>query len=206
VNILGSKSGGLDRAQSALDQAVADRAYWEAERAAKDAELEDLESRLGGEALADASAVTRLADQVAGLRAQRDVATAAEVAAGRAVEAAQRGVLRAQAGELRTRATALHAVAAKRQRRTDELLRQLRDHEGSDYVAFEPRRTDTPSGPVTYAIPRTDSIRREAARLEHQAAELERLADAGTPAEVAHAAGLPVPDATAIELEFAGAK
>ena len=49
-------------------------ARWQAESAAKRAELADLESRLGGDVLADESAAVRLTRQVTDLRAAVDTA------------------------------------------------------------------------------------------------------------------------------------
>lgn len=195
------------KAAAALADAEQVLARWVAEVEAKGAELADLQGRAGVEALDDPTAAGRLAEAMHRLGTEQDVARRAVLAAGERVVAARRVVLRARAADLRSRASRLAEVAATRQAKTDRLLAELKEHEGPDYVPWEPGSgAALVSGPQSYKVPLTGVIVGQAKRLEHQAAELDRLAAEGSPEQVAHQVGAPVPEPSTVEREFAGVR
>lgn len=120
---------------------------------------------------------------------ERSVAALAEatlVAIARARERrveAIRAVWQAEADELRQQAADLRAEAERREARTRQLLDELREHEGCDYVpayhVLEYARGYADPVPIT--IPRSESLRNQAAALERRADEVARrlVQDAG---------------------------
>jgi len=199
----------VEAAEKMLADAEQVLARWSAEVEAKAAELADLQSRAGDEALDDPGAAGRLAETMHRLAAEQDVARRAVAAAGERLGQARRGLLRARAAELRTRAGRLSKVAEARQKRTDELLAALSEHEGAKYHPWSPAcdgHDAVMHGPVRYKVPLTGVIAREAKRLEGQAAELERLAAEGTAEQVAAAVGRPMPEPSSVEREMTGVR
>lgn len=197
----------IEAAEKALTDAEAMLARWSAEVEAKGAELAHLQAHAGDDVLADADAAGRIAAQAVSLGAEQDVARRAVLAATSRVESARRALLEARAGQLRGRVDRLRKTAAGRQRRTDELLAALREHEGPDYVPWEPPHGYVlQHGSVTVKVPLTGVIAGWADALERQAAELERVAGQGSADEVAGAVGRPVPEVSGLEREHAGAR
>ncbi|HEY1325132.1 MAG TPA: hypothetical protein VGF32_33070 [Streptosporangiaceae bacterium] len=160
---------------------------WEADAAAKTAELQDLEARAGAEVLDDESAADRLAGDMLGLRTGIDLAERAAEAARTRLDAARRDVLRARASEVRGEAGRLRKDAAERQQRTDKLCAELADFEG---VKFGPALVYDASGIDTTGhapLTKTQQMVHRAGQLEAQAAKLEQQAEQGSAAEVATA-------------------
>lgn len=164
-------------AEKELSRCEQSHARWQAEGAAKRAELADLEARLGDDVLADESAAVRLTRQVADLRAAVDTAERTAASAAQRLAAARVNVDRARAVDLREQAAELRAQASKRAEVTTKLLAQLRVHEGTDFVAFEPKRDAmalAAAGSITWALPRTTVILTQADALEADAAVLDK--------------------------------
>jgi len=162
-------------AAAAVEDARATAGRWEADEAAKRAELADLERRAGDEVLADESAAVRLAGEMASLRAGVDIARRAGVAAGRRLAEAERALVVARAAELREQAEGLRREAAGRQAVTDELLGRLREHEGCDFVPFvspDAGLLATMGEPVIRSVPLTSQLLARAAGLDAQADSL----------------------------------
>jgi predicted ribosome quality control (RQC) complex YloA/Tae2 family protein len=161
-------------------------ARWQAEQGTKSAELADLEARIGSEVLDDETAAERLAEQAAKLRAQIDVAARTAAAAQARVIEAGRAVLRAYSAEQQEQADRLRAQAEQRQTKTDKLLAELSEWEGGcKYVPWEPNREAVQFGAsVSYKIPLTEALRRQAKGLADKAAEYEQHAG-GTSEHVA---------------------
>jgi hypothetical protein len=157
---------------------------WEAELAAKSAELDDLERRAGAEALADEGAAARLTSELAGLRAGRDIAAAAVTEArGRLVES-RRNVLRVRAAELRDEAQELRAEAERHQARTDDLLAELQEWEGgATYVPYEQWMLDHRTLPAgrEFRIPKTRRLMNQAEQVDRQAEMYDERAANGHP-------------------------
>lgn len=164
------------KAEKELSRCEDTLARWQAESAAKRAELADLESRLGDDVLADESAAVRLTRQVADLRAALDTADRTAASAAQRLATARADVDRARAVELREQAAELRAQASKRAEVTAKLLAQLRAHEGTDFVPFEPKRDAVAlaaAGKITWTRPHTEVILTQAAALEADAAALD---------------------------------
>jgi hypothetical protein len=123
-------------AVAGLDAAEATLARWQAEVAAKGAELTDLRGRAGEEALDDPAAAAGLAAAISLLSGEVQVAELAVVPAAARVEAARRAVLRERAEALTARVTRLRVAAAKRQERTDRLLAE--GAAGRDVAVLDP--------------------------------------------------------------------
>ncbi|MFI7148420.1 hypothetical protein ACIBO2_26205 [Nonomuraea sp. NPDC050022] len=175
----------VERAFADLDKARETVARWQAEQAAKRAELSDLESRIGAEVLDDESAAERLADQAVKLRAQIDVAARTERAATDRVTDAGRAVLRAYAGEQQANADRLRSQVEQRQAKTDAMLKAVSEWEGGvSYTPVTPSSLEVQgagqSG-VSYKIPLTVALRNQMTGLEAKARQYEGYADA--PAE-----------------------
>lgn len=124
-------------AKSARDQALAELAEarervakWQAEQAAAQAELDDLQSRVGAEVLADESAAGPLAASMAELRSRIEIAGGAVTAAQRLVTDAESAFLSAELAEYRKPVQAARQALARHQERTRELLDLLEEHEG----------------------------------------------------------------------------
>lgn len=191
------KTSKVEQAQRKLEKAQEDLERWDHQASQYALDLADAERSLGEkvvEGVPEDVAVSRTSTQtvvkdaaihLTALRAQHETAkAAAEVARGK-IDKAQRGVWLAEAGELRAKAGRLRARAEKRQRKTDELLEQLLDHEGVDYVPTPEPQTGS-SNPIMDAagiihyIPKTQGILNDAAQLEYQAQALQDRA-ANTP-------------------------
>lgn len=167
------------KAEKELSRCEQSAARWQAESAAKRAELADLESRLGDDVLADEASALRLTRQVADLRAAVDTADRTAASAAQRLAAAHVDVDRARAVELREQAADLRKQAAARAEVTVALLAKLEAHEGSQYVPHEPRRDAVAlaaAGSITWALPRTTVILTQAAALEADAAVLDEKA------------------------------
>lgn len=154
-------------------------AKWEADAAAKTAELEDLEGRAGDEVLADETVAERLTGAIAKLRAGIEIGRRAADAARRKLYAARRELLRAKAAELREQAETLVKSAEKRQQRTDKLLKELAEFEG---VEFEPVRVIATLNPGPGIVPptRTDMFRNQAAAMKQRARQHDQQAEDAT--------------------------
>lgn len=151
-------------------------ARWQAEAAAKRAELADLQSRFGDDVLADEASAVRLTRQVADLRAALDTADRTAASAARRLVTARADVDRARAVDLREQASDLRKQAAARAEVTVALLAKLEAHEGAQYVPFEPRRDAialAAAGSITWALPRTTVLLGQAAALEADADAVE---------------------------------
>jgi hypothetical protein len=161
-------------------------ARWEADAAAKRAELADLEARMGDEVLDDETAAERLAEQAARLRAAIDVADRTAAAAGRNLIEARRAVLKARAAELRAEAARIREEATQRQAKTDQLLAELSEWEGGcRYVPWEPPPGQGIAEPMSYKIPKTRAMLSRADVLDQRAADLEGKAE-GNPQTIEH--------------------
>ena len=144
----------------------------EAEQSAGDATLA---AALGGGSTAAAIG------QVAALRAEAEAIDRAIDSARRQRRDAIIRVWQAEAVPLRERAAELGREAAERQRKTDSLLRELREFEGCDYLPA-PLTTDRPIGEQQGGSPRmvllptpiTAMMLIEADGLEAQATAIER--------------------------------
>lgn len=170
----------LDKAKKALGEAEQRLARAEAELAAKTAERADLQARAGVEVLDNPSAAERTATALMRLTAALDVAERTVVAARARVESARPLVLRARAAELRDEAAKLRTEAAVRQRQTDRLLEQLREHEGVPYgIAPAPSADGVARMPI-YPYNKTAVMLGRAAGLDEQAAALTQLAETGS--------------------------
>jgi hypothetical protein len=99
----------------------------------------------------------------------------------------RRSALLAEADELRAEETRIRREADARQRRTDDLLQQLREFESIEYVVptlpplTQAEKTGSwaeGGGPVVRIVPtpKTEIMRIKAAQLEKRAADLERKA------------------------------
>jgi hypothetical protein len=188
-------------AVAGLDAAEATLARWQAEVAAKGAELTDLRGRAGEEALDDPAAAAGLAAAISLLSGEVQVAELAVVPAAARVEAARRAVLRERAEALTARVTRLRVAAAKRQERTDRLLAELLEHEDARYVPWEPPpgQWGQPGETWQYSIPVTQLMLNSANGLESTAVALTDLADSGAMPAVLRALGQAVPEVLVVE-------
>lgn len=174
---------GVSEAQAELERITS-------ARAALTQKLEDYAAKiqaardLAAEALLDAQLSGGVGEGYAGavtlLEAERETVQAAIAQADDRIAAAQRAVKVAQAAEWRAQAAGLRAEAEKRQKKTDKLIAELAVWEG---VEFEPKTLAR--DPATGTVWRvgtgktiSDTLRDQAAGLEHQAHQLE-LALAG---------------------------
>lgn len=203
----------VEAAEKALSDAEEVLARWTAETEAKAAELAHLQSRAGEDLLADPEAAVWIAGQVVKLGAEQDVARRAVIAATARLEAARRGLLNARAGELRGRAARLRRAAESRQKRTDELLALLSEHEGG--ATFHPWVPDCQfggamasiqAGAMSYKLPLTQVIASRADLLEKRAVELDWMAENGAGEQVAVEAAQPMPEPHVLDREFAGVR
>jgi hypothetical protein len=196
----------VEAAQKAVDDAAALAARWEADLGAAQAELEDLRKRAGAEVLDDERAVGRLAEAIAALSARVELAALALPEATARVDKARRVLLTARAASLRERAGRVRAAVETRQRRTDELLAALHNHEGCEYAPADVRGSGALGGGPAFAqISRTRALRNLAAVLEQSAAVTEQLVERGTAEQVAAAVGQPFAELSDMERELIGA-
>jgi len=162
-------------------------AQWEAARAGKQAELDDLEPRIGPEVLAaagDAGAVAeRLTAQVNKLRTGIEIDSFAALAAADQVRATARVVLQAEADDLRAELAPAQRAFAQHEARTKDLLEQLQQH---DHVPYAPKMVDVDQlrretgGSYSMVLPRTHVLGEKVRQLIARVALLE-LAAAGQP-------------------------
>lgn len=208
----------VEQAEQALVETEQQAEHWAAELAARQAELAQVREGAGADVLADPGLAEQVTRRIVELSAACDVAqSAANTAAGR-VDPARRGVLRARAAELRARAGRLREAADHHWSITTGLLAQLREHEGADFVHFAD--SDPLARPVGYRpraphgglygdlrarVPVTLRMRGDADQLDQAAADLERWADTGKPAEVAPRVRRPMPEQTPAEREHIAA-
>lgn len=188
----------LAAAEDALtrwEQVVAQKAR-DAEVAA--AGLAEHEARMGADVLDDPDALTRATDELLRLRAEQEVAHRAAETARERVGDARRAKLSAQVASLTARAGTLREVAPARQARTDQLVAALREHER---VAYDVTLTHSDTG--TGWRPRTFTalILEQASALDKLAAELAKVAEAGTAEQVVAALGRPVREPSQVELD-----
>ncbi len=194
-------------AQETLDQAEAALAGWQAEHAAKAAELERVASMADLDLDADpAEASVATAEQVLRLSTEVEVAANAVTEAENRVDEARRGVLRQRAADLAARAARLREIAASRQARTDELLDALEEHEGARFLAPDTAGRALAlagAGASTWKVPWTTLIRQSADGLDGRAGELTQQADEGTREQLVHYLTRPVPEPLPVEERFA---
>lgn len=168
-----------DTHRQAVADAEATLAEWRAEVDTRTAELEDLDRRAGGDAIAGGTeALDRISAERASLASSITIAESAAAQAEQAATDARRSHLRAQADERRTEAIALDAEADNRQTVTDELLRQLAEHEG---VAYRPsgEYVSGPAGTGTEirSATATNNLRGRAGALRKRADQLDQIAE-----------------------------
>lgn len=163
------KRTAVESSAETVQQARATMSRWEAERTAAEAELESLQSRVGGEVLDTPDAAPALAGQLQVLRDRISIATSAVEAARPRAVAAERDYLLAEADALRPVVSKLKAKLAEHESRTDKLLAELEQHEGPYVpqelleearatVSFAPRRE--------IVVPRSNLIREEISKAE----------------------------------------
>jgi hypothetical protein len=125
-------------------------ARWQAEQAAAEAELEDLQRRAGEEVLADESAAARLPGQMQALRDRLDIATRAVAAAEPQLHEACVAVLLAEAVEWDAELGRRQALLDEHDGRRAKLLKALEDFTGQAWAVKDPMDTPATSrGPVT---------------------------------------------------------
>jgi chromosome segregation ATPase len=134
------------REQALADVQAADEqlAYWVEEVASAEADLADLQARSGAEALADPSAVDRLAGQMAQLRERMGIAHRAHDNAARETLPPRRAALLAEADELQIVLDAAQVDLDEFDTRTAELLGALEDHTGVPWTVPDFRLADNP--------------------------------------------------------------
>lgn len=158
-------------------------AQWEAEGAAKRAELADLESRIGDEVLADESAADSLTEAATRLRSRIELAARTAAAASRKLQAAHDGLARAQAAEKRDRAAKLRAQAVAHESKVDQAAEALRALDPTAVIelgrptADERRKARDNAKILTYAAAMLDDLP-PFLQLHHEADVLLEEADA----------------------------
>ena|SRR6056297_2038594 len=91
------------------------------------------------------------------------------------ISQAEKDVILARAAQKRKEAEQLRSKAEKHEARTSDLLKQLNEHEGCEYVPYKP--TATPgvySDAKSYRIPHSEALREQADALEREANHLEK--------------------------------
>lgn len=169
----------LDRARKALEEAAGRVGEWEARASELRQQLAAAEQRLGAQAIE--IGVEEASRGVADLREQVNAAERAVEAATAARVEAEREALLVEAGDLRDASRELDRQAARHKRRTDELLRQLAEHEEAPerlgdraYVQNVPQ--PGVASEVRYWTPKSERLANEAAGLRQKAAALEQRA------------------------------
>lgn len=166
----------LDEALKTMEKMDGAAERWAVEVAQKRQVLAELESSMGGEALADAGKAEQLAEDLAVVRARVDVAESTHGrAAAEAVEA-RRQALRAYGAELLAEAAKVRSEAETRQKRTERLLAELAEYEGVDY-APKPIMSVTGVGSPYTPVTRTGGLLNKAAHLEREAEQWRLRAD-----------------------------
>lgn len=179
-------------ATEALEKATQDVERWEGQLAQRRLDLQEAERTLGDQVVGGVdpgapvnkettdAAVTAAGDRIARLRVAVEAAEAAVLKAKQNVDAKQRAVWNAEADEHEVKANRLRARADKRQRETDELLKQLREHEQVEYVPKPPEEPAVRGESFVrfVSIPKTAALLNEATQLEQRADQLrQRAAD-----------------------------
>lgn len=183
VQVLKSK---LERAKDDVARAEADHKAWAGRLAQARTNVAEVEAGLGDSVL-ESGDVGTYGRQLAELRAKVEACEAAVASSAARVDDKRRSALLAEADELRAEAARIKREADARQRRTDDLLGQLREFEGVDYIVptLPPlaKGEQTGSwaeggGPVVRVkpTPKTEIMRAKASQLEKKAADLERKA------------------------------
>lgn len=163
-------------------------ARWSAERATAEAELEDLQTRIGDEVLADESAAEGLAGSMARLRDRIDIAGRAAEAAKPKVLAARRAAALLDAEAWDAEAARRRAVLAVHQARTDKLLAELEEHE-CKFVTEQQwvhalAAADSGGGPETWSVPKSAEIVAAVKEAELKAAIIREVVAGGDPRSV----------------------
>lgn len=127
-------------------------AQLEAEHAATSAELDSLQARAGEEVLDDPTAAPRLTRALGELRDRLEITSRAIEAQRPRVLTAERAYLATEAQRLREPVREIEERLAKHQRRTDELLALLADHEGQFVPKAELVRARPMSSATTLVI------------------------------------------------------
>jgi hypothetical protein len=142
-----------------------------------------------GEKILDApQAGARISKRLAQLRDQGDLAELAIEAARPRVAAAETAFVRAEAAVYEHEARIAAAALAEHQARTDELLAQLREHEGEYVPAWQSRGITRGADSVTLderpaaGPPKSSELRRAVTLAEHRARILRDLAEGVDPA------------------------
>jgi hypothetical protein len=151
---------------------------WEAEQVTKQAELDELEARIGEEVLADETAADRLSASMQQLRDRIRIAVSAAAAARPKVVEAKRAVVLTEAEEWDATARRHRKALAAHEAATGSLLAQLRELDGVDYAAAQ-------------GLSKTHRLSRDADRAELHAWTLREIAEGRDPsAELATRRGL----------------
>ncbi len=119
-------------------------------------------------------------EQAAMLKIEHEAKSEALPEIDQAIREAEMDLLLAKAGEKRQEAKQLRDKAAKHKIRTDELLKELQEHEGCNYIPFKPAMP-TPNtvfeGSISWKIPQSQALINQAERLEREADQLEAKAN-----------------------------
>lgn len=173
--MLGRKS--VETARADIDREETRLTRWQATQATKEAELADLERRIGAELLGIEEPEVALAsayEAISRLRVEVEVAGRTIVAAEAALVEARRGALESVAASCRRRAGAARSRATEHGARTAQLLDQIREHEGVSFGAFvELEATNGHTMIVRNTATATDQLVAEAERLEARAVAAE---------------------------------
>jgi chromosome segregation ATPase len=93
------------------------------------------------------------------------------------ISRAEKEVTLARAKQKRKEAEQLRKQAEKHETRTNELLKQLSEHEGCEYVPYKPATAPgVYADAKSYKIPHSQALKEQAAALENEASHLERHA------------------------------
>lgn len=171
----------LAEAQAVVEQAKARQARWEAAAASKQAELADLESRVGAEVLAagsdDQVVADRLTEQMTRLRSGLEIDRRAAQACQPAVAEAQRQVLLARQQGLELELDAARERQTAHDAKLDEILAAAAALDGvARFVPWRPTaqevRAAGPEGVYTGSSV-SQGLSSEVARLEGELADLQ---------------------------------
>lgn len=173
-------TGQVTARRAALDRVEQEQerlGRWQAEQAAAEAELTDLQGRAGDEVLADPDAAAALTEAMTGLRSRIDIAARAVTAAEPRVDEARRAVLLVDAGEWDEAAAGLRAQLDEREQRTAELLAALEEYTGAKWQ-LAPLLNATTGMPslITSRDVTAERLRVEVASAERTGAVLRALA------------------------------
>lgn len=169
-------SRATDRAQSRHQEAVTQVEAWEQRVEQLTADLASAEANVGADALASGD-LESTAAKVGSLRDQLAMARQTVTAAEKQRDAAQCVVWRAEAEDKRDEARRLNRDAARHQAKTDDLLAQLRAHDGGPYAPDQPSDDPTVYSDKPRWTPRGVQLANRVAALEDEASRLDRQAD-----------------------------